>query len=171
MSSEPNNQQPTTDLAPRGDYAEKIVVIRRSMRCLMYSLIGAIPALGVANAIQAARLHYQLARETGETWRPLRLLWFWLGESLIMISLACGGGKKSFFLAYALMITTIIWMLVVLYLGWRMWRLYHRTQPKLWNPGRLWLFWGGWLAWFNITLVAQFLTLLIVELIAFYRLR
>ena len=154
--------EPTSTLLPSAaepalvtNYAGKISVINRSMRCLVYGVMGSVPFLGLPIAVQAAQLHHQVARETGETWRPWRLLWIGLAELLVMVAL----GRRQ--------IIPPLWSMVVFaliihaWLGLRLWRSYRRTRTRLWNPARLWLSWGGWLAWLSIIVMAQIFAYLV----------
>lgn len=154
MNRGPAKLKPATPLASVPAHPDKISVIQRSMRCLVFGVIGAVPLLGVAVAMEAARLHHRVALETGERWRPERWLWAWMAELAVVTGVSLLYFVEPWILAG-------VWAGAVLFLGWRLRRLYGRTRPALWNPARAWLYWGGWLAWTNLMLLAQVLTSLV----------
>jgi hypothetical protein len=148
-------------VTPLGDYAEKVSVIRRSMRCLVYSILGSVPCLGLPIAIQAASLHRQVARETGEAWRLRTVVLVWLFQFPIVL---IGRSWRIMHHASAFAgIVFLIWMSILF------WGQFRRTQPRLWNPGRTWLFWGGWLAWTNLVLFVQILLFALFSAIELWR--
>lgn len=65
-------------------------VIRRSVRCFAYGLIGAIPWVGLGLAYQALRLSSKVSLETGADWHRPKLRWHW------MIGLLCLWGYDYF---------------------------------------------------------------------------
>src|SRR2546427_29283 len=106
---------------------DRVRVIRRSMRCFVFGLIGAIPLLGLSMAWLAFRLQRQVANATGEQIRfaPLHLS---LGIGLILLLAAALVESVGAVLAAVLILLALQFFL------WR--RQYLRNVPLEWNPAR-----------------------------------
>jgi hypothetical protein len=124
--------------APLPVSVDRVGMIRRSMRCFVFGLIGAVPLFGLGMACLALRLWRQLAEETGE---PARLAWG--NTSFIVFS--CLATVLLLFFDQAGLVLALGFLLSPLQ-GWLLFRQYRRTKPVVWNPARHLVYWGAGLA-------------------------
>ena len=66
---------------------DKIRVIKLSLRCLRWGLVGLIPVIGLPFAVRALILYRRARREAGKEWNPARRQLIW-GDTLAIIG--CG---------------------------------------------------------------------------------
>ena len=118
---------------------DRVRLIRRSMRCFVFGLLGAVPLLGLGPACLALWIEKELAEESGEP-APL-------------------GGAKMAAIAIGAFIAAVVLLawdqaglvlalgaaLSALQGGWRV-RQCQRAEPPRWNPARHWVYWGAGLA-------------------------
>ena len=120
-------------------------MIRRSMRCFVFGLLGVIPLLGIGPACLALLLRRELAEETGE---PLQLTMAnnssIAASFLAVILLACG--QDGLVLALGILLAALQ--------GGLLFRQYRRVEPLEWNPARHWVWWGAGLAYAGLILSA-----------------
>ena len=133
MTNPASNPSPARLPAP-----ERIRVIRRSSRAVVYGTLGIIPVLGWFPALYALRMHRQICRATGESWQGT-VGNFWLGMLALLGGLCVGAGGWA--------VGTMIFFLVLGALGYRMVCYLQQGKARLWNPGRRALFYGMTLAW------------------------
>jgi hypothetical protein len=131
---------------------ERIRVIRRSSRALVFGVLGLVPVLGWFPAIYTIGMHRQLCRTTGEPWKGM---WFscWLGGLAVLSGILVGVGQWAIgVLGFFLVCGAQVWP-VATYL--------RKQQASYWNPGRHALFYGMSLAWcglfFSFWMMAIFL--------------
>ncbi len=122
-------------------------VIRQSIRCFVFGVLGAVPIIGIGLALQALRLHRKVFGELEESWKPPPLYWYWfIGLLYLWVY------QELFGATGALSIVFIIAGLQTYHL----WRSYP-PEPR-WNPGERHLFWGVALAYLgcfgSLTVVA-----------------
>lgn len=124
---------------------DRVRLIRRSMRCFVFGLMGAVPLLGLGPACLALRLQRQVAEESGE---PVRL------DAVEMAAIAA----VAFIVAVVLlcwnqagMVLALGVLLAALQGAW-WFRHFHRTEPRQWNPARHLVFWAAALAWAGLIL-------------------
>jgi len=122
---------------------DRVRLIRRSMRCFVYGLMGAVPLVGLGMACLTLRLRRELAEETGE---PVRLTG----------ALRCA--IAAFALAFVLLcchqtgLVLALGILLPALQGYGLLRQYQRAEPRLWNPARHLVYWGAGLAYAGLVL-------------------
>lgn len=57
---------------------DRVQLIRRSIRCFYLGAGGMFPLIGFGLAIQAMRLHREVARELGRKWNAPPVRWYWV---------------------------------------------------------------------------------------------
>lgn len=118
---------------------DRVRMIRRSMRCFVFGLMGAVPLLGLGPACLALWIQKELAEESGEP-APLG------GTKMIAISIA------AFIVAVVLLawdqagLVLAMGFLLPALQGYWLLRQYQRTEPPRWNPARHLVYWGAGLA-------------------------
>lgn len=138
---------------------DRVRMIRRSMRCFVFGLMGVVPLLGLGPACLTLRLQRQLAEESGE---PVRLA----GAEMAAIAVV------AFMLAVVLLCYDqagiVLAMGVVLSAGQGCWwfRQYQRAEPRPWNPARHLVFWAAGLAYAGLILSS---TIIMLSLGSFLR--
>ncbi len=120
------------------EYVDKTRLIRRSLRCFIYGLIGAIPVVGITLAWQAIRLHRQVLRETGEACR-LPKWWYFYWVAALAVSIV-GDRLQGFLGALA-----AFWGFNGLHAVY-LFQLASTRTGKVWNPARRYSYWGFGLA-------------------------
>jgi len=118
-------------------------MIRRSIRCLVFGLIGAVPFLGVAMAWLALGLHRQVLLETGERWRPGFLLRLWLVGLLSVPVLDRWAGLNP---------VSLFILLLLIWQGEWLRQQYRRESGREFNPARRELYWGAGLAYTGLAI-------------------
>lgn len=131
--------------------ADKVRVIRRSVRCFLFGLIGAVPCFGLGMVWLAFRLYRDLAAETGERVKlyPLYL------TSVSGVLVAAAGMVNDL---PEVVLGDAIVMLGLQFLFLR--RQYLRNAPAEWNPARHLMYWGLGLA--NLGSILSAATVLLV---------
>jgi len=128
---------------------DRAQIIRRSLRCLVFGLIGVLPLFGMAAAGLALRLGRKIAEETGERWSFHAVGGCWIC-GLILIKLYSFAVDRSAAVAVA-----------GIFLGLQVYllrSLYRNNSAKEWNPARHLVYWGvglaytGWVASIGIVL-------------------
>ena len=149
----------TNELIGSPRSVDMVRVIRRSMRCFLFGVIGLVPLLGAGFAYQALRLRRSLSTDLEDGWAPPPVIVFWLMGIAAMIasrSLLGLGGDLA---------------ICVAILGLQSWLCWHRFQnrrEKVWNPGGRQLLLGvlsayaglGLSLWIVVVLVLQVLKML-----------
>ena len=127
--------RPQSDPAAPFDRAQ---AIRRSLRCFVFGLIGAIPFLGLSMSWLAFRIGREISAATGERVRFSLLNGAWLcGLALIdvyafAVSIAAAVAVGLLFLALQIFLLR---------------REYKNNSPRKWNPARHFFYWGIGLAY------------------------
>ena len=120
-------------------------IIRRSLRCFHFAVLGLVPILGIGVALLALRLYRQVLHETGERCWPNERDWTWY------VALIGYWGVAAFFaLAYGLLFGfwagAFVSTIFVALGGWLLFRLCQQARSRHWNPARHYLYWGVGLA-------------------------
>jgi hypothetical protein len=126
-----------TPLPPIPVSVDRVRMIRRSIRCFIFGLMGAVPLFGLGAAVLALRLRRRLAEETGEPAGPKGMQ----GCAVVFFVLSAISlcfGQAGIILALAILLTVLQ--------GWLMFRHYRRAGPLEWNPARHLVYWGAGLA-------------------------
>lgn len=122
---------------------DRVRMIRRSMRCFVFGIFGAIPFFGLGLAWVALKSQRQLSRETGDN-IPIRLP--------CLMSIACLELMIMFLrldLEFLALVSAVLSLGVPLVL---IQRQYRRFEPAEWNPARHLAYWGVGLACAGIVL-------------------
>jgi hypothetical protein len=117
--------------------ADRVRLIRRSMRCFVFGLMGAVPLLGLGMACLALLLGRQVAQETGEPVRTAGVNGCAAAFFALAAALLCFD-QTSLVLALAILLSALQ--------GYLLFREYRRTEPAQWNPARHLVWWGAGLA-------------------------
>jgi len=137
-------------LLPVPPSVDRVRMIRRSMRCFVFGVVGAVPLFGLGTAFLALRLQRELARETGV---PARAAWM-DGSSVIAFAL------MLFFLLLdqAGPVLALAFLLCAVQ-GLLLFRQYRLTEPADWNPARHLAWWGAGLAHAGLNLSSTIIIL------------
>jgi hypothetical protein len=113
-------------------------LIRRSLRCFLFGLIGTIPVIGLGLAYQAIRLHQKAAADMGESWQPPRVRWHWT------LGLLCLWGYDYFlgWLGFLAIFVIFAWLQTN-----HVRRGFSVNQDRFWNPAERHSSWGVTLAY------------------------
>ncbi len=141
-------------LAPRS--IDRVRVIRRSMRCQVFGLIGLLPLFGAGFAYQALRLKGSVSAEVGDDWRSPPVYCYWLVGALAMLAV-----NRAFDLAGDVALCVVLLALQ----AWHVWRRFQRRRAGAWNPGDREVFLGvlfaytglGFSLWAVVVVVLQVL--------------
>jgi hypothetical protein len=131
---------------------DRVRLIRRSMRCFAFGLMGAVPLFGLGPACLALRLQQQLAEETGET-PPLagaEMVALAVVAFMLAVVLLCYG-QAGMVLGMGILLSALQ--------GYGWFRQYQRAEPRLWNPARHLVFWAAALAWAGLILSSTIIML------------
>jgi hypothetical protein len=132
--------------------ADRVRMIRRSTRCFVFGILGAVPLLGIGPACLALLLHRQVGEETGE---PKGLGGIYSSVAvfcILAIALLCCE-QAGFVLALGFLLCGLQAYLLR--------RQYLRTEPLEWNPARHLTWWGAWLALAGLNLSGTLILLAI----------
>jgi hypothetical protein len=130
---------------------DRAQIIRRSLRCFIFGLIGVLPLFGLAAAGLALQLGRKIAEETGERWSFKAVSGCWIC-GLILINLYSFAVDNFAAVAVA-----------VIFLGLQVFllrSLYRNNPAKEWNPARHLMYWGvglaytGWVASIGLVIYA-----------------
>jgi hypothetical protein len=132
--------------------ADRVRLIRRSTRCFVFGILGAVPLLGIGPACLALLLHRQVGEETGEPKGPGGIyssaaVFYILAVMLLYL------GQAGFVLALGFLLSAVQAYLLR--------RQYLRTEPLDWNPARHLTWWGAWLALAGLNLSGTLILLAI----------
>jgi hypothetical protein len=130
---------------------DKARVIRRSVRCFIFGLVGAVPCFGLGMVWLAFKLYRDIAAETGERVQlyPLYLT----SVSGVWMAAVCAVNDLP-----AGVLADAVVVLALQYLFLR--RQYLRNAPAEWNPARHLMYWGLGLA--NLGSILSAVTVLLV---------
>jgi hypothetical protein len=151
--------QVTNELIGSPRSVDMVRVIRRSMRCFLFGVVGLVPLIGAGFAYQALRLRRSLSADLEDGWTPPPVIVFWLmGIAAMLVARSWLG------LAGDLAICVAILGLQ----SWLCWRSFQNRHEKVWNPGGRQLFLGvlsayaglGVSLWIVVVLVLQVLQVL-----------
>ena len=139
--------------------ADRVRMIRQSMRCFVFGLLGVIPLFGLGLAWLALVLHRQLARESGDSTLisfPNICCIVAIFELAIFFMLMSQGGLV---LSLGLLMSALQ--------AFFLFRQFSRTEPLHWNPARHLAYWGVWLACVGLILSVTIALLFIGSFIRF----
>jgi hypothetical protein len=116
---------------------DRVRLIRRSMRCFIFGLVGVIPCFGLGMAGLAFKLYRDIADETGE---PVQLypLFLTSASGLYLGAACCANNLPDGVLADALVVLGLQFLFIR--------RQYRKNAPAEWNPARHLMYWGLGLA-------------------------
>ena len=120
---------------------DRVRLIRRSIRCFIFGLVGAIPCLGLGMVWLAFKLYRDIAAETGER-AQLYPLFLTSAAGLYMGVACCANDLPDGALAAAI----VVLGLQLLFIR----RQYRKNAPAEWNPARHLVYWGLGLANFGL---------------------
>jgi hypothetical protein len=129
---------------------DRVRLIRRSMRCFVYGLMGAVPLFGLGMACLTLRLRRELAEETGEAVRLTGALWCSIAAFALAFVLLCCD-QAGLVLALGILLPALQ--------GYWLFRQYQRAEPPLWNPARHLVYWGAGLAYAGLVLSSTIILL------------
>ena len=131
--------------------ADKVRVIRRSVRCFIFGVVGAVPCFGLGMDWLAFKLYRDIAAETGE---PVNLYPLYLTTmSGLFVAAVCGASDHP-----GGVLADVIVLLALQFLFIR--RQYLKNAPAEWNPARHLMYWGLGLA--SLGLILSALTVMLV---------
>ncbi len=118
-------------------------LIRRSLRCFLFGLIGVIPLFGLSMAGLTFRLRGEIMQETGERWesRFFNSIWFC---GIILLGL--------FYFSSSLTGTATVALIFISIQAWLLNSQYRNNPPGQWNPARHLVYWGIGLAYTGFVL-------------------
>jgi hypothetical protein len=116
---------------------DRVRLIRRSTRCFLFGLAGAIPCFGLGTAWLSFKLYRDIAAETGE---PVQLYplfitsvsGLWVGVGFLTIH------WPDVVLGDAIVVLGLEFLFIF--------RQYRKNAPSEWNPARHLMYWGLGLA-------------------------
>jgi hypothetical protein len=108
-------------------------VIRRSMRCLAFGLIGLVPLVGTGFACQALRLGRAISLDFEDGWRPPPVYGYWLVGTMALVVADA---------ALGLLGDLAVCSLLLGLQSWHCWRRSGGQGGRVWNPGHRELRWG-----------------------------
>jgi hypothetical protein len=116
---------------------DRVRLIRRSTRCFLFGLVGAIPCFGLGTAWLAFKLYRDIAAETGE---PVQLYPLFLTSvsGLYMGVACCANDLPDGVLADAIVVLGLQFLFIR--------RQYRKNAPAEWNAARHLMYWGLGLA-------------------------
>ena len=128
-------------MAPRS--VDMVRIIRRSMRCFVFGLIGLVPILGVGLAVQALRLQRAVCAELGEPWQapPVYFYLLFTALGLWWLDPRLGFGGDIFLVVAVLTAQSC-----------HVFRRFPSPEKAVWNPGRAALIGGVMLAYAGQTI-------------------
>jgi hypothetical protein len=131
---------------------DRVRLIRRSIRCFLFGLVGAIPCFGLGMAWLAFKLYRDIAAETGErvTLYPL----FFTSAFGLCVGIAY----------FAIDLPGVVLGDAIGVLGFQtlfILRQYRSNAPAEWNPARHLMYWGLGLANAGLNLSAVVVILVI----------
>ncbi len=133
---------------------DMVRLIRRSMRCFIFGLLGIVPLFGAGFAWQALRLQGAITRELEEAWTLPPVYCYWL---LGVVGLAgadrWGGGAADLAFCFVLLIVQ----------SWHIWRSFVSRRESVWNPGGPQLLWGTVLANAGVSLSVWVVVILVLR--------
>lgn len=133
----PANRTPAAPVLPTGSI-DRVRLIRRSMRCFTFGLLGVVPVFGAGFAWQALRLRRAISAEVGDAWEPPPVYCYWvIGMIAVLVSWQW----------LPLAVAGTVFPLVIGIQTWHCWRSFISTREVTWNPGRIQLLWGVILAY------------------------
>jgi len=124
---------------------DRVRMIRRSMRCFVFGLMGVIPLLGLGPACLALLLRRELAEETGES-SQLTVANISSAAAFFLAVILLAGGQDGLVLALGFLLAALQ--------GGLLFGQYRRTEPLEWNPARHLVWWGAGLAYGGLILSA-----------------
>jgi len=136
MTTTDQTDQPLYYRAPV--QVDRVRLIRRSLRCFIFGLLGVIPLIGLGPALVALRLHRQVALESGDYYGVARIVTWWLIGLLAIPAYYLTLGFAGAVLMAGLTVTVQASIL---------WSHYRTSQAREWNPARNYLYWGVGLAY------------------------
>lgn len=116
---------------------DRVRLIRRSIRCFLFGLVGAIPCVGLGMVWLAIKLYRDIAAETGE---KVQLYPLYVTS---ISGLYVAGTCFTFDLPDGVLADAVV-LLVLQFLFIR--RQYRKNAPAEWNPARHLMYWGLGLA-------------------------
>jgi hypothetical protein len=129
---------------------DRVRMIRRSIRCFAFGLVGAVPLFGLGTAFLALRLHRELARESGVPVRATGLDASTVIAFALLIAL-CYFNQAGLVLAAGFLISGLEGYLLLLQ--------YRRIELSDWNPARNLAWWGAGLAYTGLNLSVTIIVL------------
>jgi hypothetical protein len=133
---------------------DRVRLIRRSMRCFVFGLLGAVPLLGLGPACLALWIQKDLAEESGEP-APLggtEMVAISIGAFIVaVVLLACDHAGLVLAMGFLLPALEGYWLL----------RQYQRAEPRRWNPARHLVYWGAGLACAGLVLSSTIILLVL----------
>jgi hypothetical protein len=131
---------------------DRVRLIRRSIRCFLFGLVGAIPCVGLGMAWLAFKLHRDIAIETGEKVQLYPL--FMTSAAGLYFGVACSAHNwPDGVLADAIVVLGLQFLFIR--------RQYRNNAPAEWNPARHLMYWGLGLANAGLILSAVLVVLAI----------
>jgi hypothetical protein len=146
-----------TDTLMRSPGAVDMVrVIRRSMRCFTFGVLGLVPLFGTGFACQALRLRRSVSEDLQDGWKPPPVYGYWLLGALALMA-----GNSFWSLPGDL--TACIAVLGLQ--SWHCWRSFLRRAGTAWNPADHELFWGTLFAYAGLGLTLWSVVVLVLQVI------
>ena len=131
---------------------DRVRLIRCSLRCFWFGVMGAVPLLGLGPACLNLRLQRQLAQETGD---PAHIAGAKMpaisGVAFVLAILLLCLDRPGLVLALGLLLSGLP--------GCLLFRIYRRTEPRQWNPARHLVCWGAGLACAGLVLSSTIILL------------
>jgi len=144
---------------------DRVRMIRRSMRCFVFGILGIVPILGMGTAALALRLWREVAEETGEPARltgsrryaiaALALTVAILGYDVAGLKLSktrhLSTEEINLYYSHAGLLV-VMGILLAARQAWLFFQQYRRVEPREWNPARHLAYWGVGLAYTGLIL-------------------
>jgi hypothetical protein len=138
---------------------DRVRMIRRSMRCFVFGLMGIVPLFGLGTAWLALRLWREVAEETGEPARLSGANWNFIAAFMAAVALLFYNGPPWYSVLTDLVLAAGI--LLPARQGWLLVRQYGRVEPLEWNPARHLVYWGAGLAYAGLVLSSLIIMIVI----------
>jgi hypothetical protein len=150
------NARVTHELTRSPGSIDMVRVIRRSMRCFVFGVIGLVPLFGAGFACQALRLRHRVSADVQDGWTPPPLYCYWLLGGLAMMA-----GNSLWSVPGD--VTVCVALLSVQ--SWHCWRSFQRRSETIWNPADHELFWGALFAYAGLGLTLWTVVVLVLQVI------
>ena len=133
---------------------DMVRVIRRSIRCFVFGVIGLVPLFGAGFAYQALRLRRAVSLDLEDGWKPPPVYLYWLLGTVALLAADAGIGVPG---------DVVVCVVILGIQSWQCYRCFDRASTPVWNPGQRELLWGVLLAQVGLALTLWTIVVLVLR--------